>query len=57
MRAGMLLSDLYDRHLFIRLYLSLLLKIAPPKYKRLLKTKKVLGLFCAALVLFAFARG
>jgi hypothetical protein len=55
-RAGMLLSRLHDRRAFVRVYLSLLLKIAPRKYGRLLKAKNAAGVLCVALALCAVAR-
>ncbi len=55
-RAGVFLSGLYDRHAFVRLYLRLLLRIAPRKYKRLLRAKKALGVLCVALAIGALAR-
>lgn len=53
---GMLLGELYDENTFVRLYISLMLKLAPRKYRRLLKTGKALGLLCIGLILFAFAK-
>lgn len=42
-RAGMLLHGLCQRHALVRGYVSLLLKFAPAKYKRLLEIKQTIA--------------
>jgi hypothetical protein len=56
-RAGMALNSLYRRHASVRWYLSLLLRLAPRKYKRLLEAKRKAPVFLFALVaLLAISR-
>ncbi len=42
-KAGMALHGLCKRHRLVRGYVSLLLKFAPAKYKRLLKIKRTVA--------------
>lgn len=44
-RAGLELGDLYQRHAFVRHYVSLVLRIAPIKYKRLFRLGTLLVSF------------
>lgn len=56
-RAGMTLHSLCKRHAFVRGYISLLAKIAPAKYKRLLEIKKtVASLFVLITICAIFGR-
>jgi hypothetical protein len=56
-RAGIVLNSLYQKHAFVRRYVWLLLKIAPGKYKRLLKLKNTIGLLCVLAAICAIGLG
>jgi hypothetical protein len=42
-RAGLALNELYERHPLVRCYLSLVLMIAPRKYRRLFELRDIIG--------------
>ena len=56
-RAGIALNSLYQKHAFVRGYVWLLLKIAPAKYKRLLKLKNAAALLCVFAAICAIGLG
>ena len=42
-RAGFVLNELYERHPFVRLYLSLVIRVAPRRYRQLFELRNIFG--------------
>lgn len=56
LRAGMALNRLYKRHALVRWYVSLLLKIAPRRYRQLLEIKRKAALMFILIAICAIGR-
>ena len=52
-KAGIALHGLCKRHRFVRGYVSLLLKFAPAKYKRLLNIERTVASFAVVVAIAA----
>ncbi len=56
LRVGFELNGLCERHAFVRHYVSLMLKVAPRRYKRLFKLGNAAGIIFSLLALCAIVR-